>query len=493
MPGPIILLGIGTMLDGIFAAVNDLHSHMQTKELEEKKLASLEKLAQINEEKQFVFQAEHLALQRQRLMEEMKLQRELASEFRQFQLLQAREQREASLKIVEEQWRMENWPLKLAPVDILGRYPDAEPYPLKVFLAPPALTYDTISTSSPMSNILTRMENSLNVELQKFLQNYYPPESTLRPVEFIDGAWSSKQYYGRSSAITLYNRLKSEPTMILELINTNTTLHLKVAYWSISSKLQYNVLAEIPLHRVVQDFARKRIEGQKQALELLFQQGNYDIAKSNRLDADLRDLEQNEQFIRVGANPPNEYVFDPSDIDNAVRVTVNVLFLITAWFADVHHLFSTEVPEKVLPQLPRLLGNFSNEPFIGEILRPLLPEFDTTYRRLTDALKEEQPYCIPAIALHLAEGLSVLPEKIWAERWIRYALVARLETLGVGNVRESQLLDTYLKYVDIQDVNEIALLKRCFANLEDHKVARCLGQLESNLRWRSIRRDDLIN
>ena len=411
----LLLPGLAPAINGMVTLFNAWRQRVLTAKLENQKQEAQERLNKLNEkihkdrlafEKQrsqaeIELQWANLDFQRQRLREEKELQREIAIYTRRSQLLIAEEQRKAALEVVEAQWKLDHWPLNLLPSDLLGRYQNAPTTPLKVFLVPPKLAYDNFpSTQHKMEDILTRMENALSIGLQKLLRDHYPIGSLVRPVEFIDGAWRSKRYAGRASIISVHKMLRAEPTLILELTDTDTTLHLRATYWGFASTdlPSDSLIAEIPLSCILQDSVEKGTKMLASAPELLSEQDSVE--------------EKSQHTDHSSINQINAYPVRVNDIERAVRVTVNVLCLVTAWFADVHHLFYTENPEEVPPLLPRLFTDVIHEPYMGKILQPLLPEFVKTYHRLIEALKNEQPHCMSSLAMHLAEGSQPAPREV---------------------------------------------------------------------------------
>ncbi len=52
--------------------------------------------------------------------------------------------------------------------------------------------------------------------LQQFLSTHYNFNLGVRPIELLDGAWKDGQFQGAASIKALHERLRSEPTLVLE-------------------------------------------------------------------------------------------------------------------------------------------------------------------------------------------------------------------------------------------------------------------------------------
>lgn len=64
--------------------------------------------------------------------------------------------------------------------------------PLRIFLSPPEINYDSFGQKS----LGFKIENHLAESLRQFLDQHYPFNGENRQTQLLDGAWISKKFRG---------------------------------------------------------------------------------------------------------------------------------------------------------------------------------------------------------------------------------------------------------------------------------------------------------
>ncbi len=445
-------ISIARFFFDVVQAIRDARNKSKDRKLTEKDLQAQEELRRLEVKRQSVLHREKLALQQWRVEEEGELQKWLASYNRQTLLFAAtalnhhfekerelqtqlaaynrqtllqvaEEHRHTVLALAEANKIFDNWPLLILPTQILGRYQSDKKMPLKIILAPPEVAFDRFQRSNPSNSPVT--ETYLATGLKRFLENHYPLESLVRPTELFDGAWDSKRYHGSASIIALHSMLKSEPVLILEIGIENDNVNLRVGYWGYGQETYW--------------------------------------------------------YRTVGPSLPIRTLLN-EDTSSINDVLVNILCFVTSWFADAHHLVYAERPEEVAPLLPRLLPDLMNNESTRQALQPLMPDFISNYQAVFDALKGEQPYLIPVLALHLSESLGQLSDKSFARNYLNYSMRTWLELRGLSKIGEERLLNLILASFDTHNQDYIEMLERCLINLGDNDSEKKLKIVNDHLR-----------
>ena len=146
-------------------------------------------------------QQKNLEFQRWRVQQEKALQLELFDRDRALQKELAAERRQTSLKVVEEQKRLENSPIWLVAADILNSHSEDKLIPLRVFFAPPKLQFDRLINAKNNDNNFPNIEFTLAEGLRQFFGNY---SNNGRNIDFLAGAWVSKPFHSEASIKALF-------------------------------------------------------------------------------------------------------------------------------------------------------------------------------------------------------------------------------------------------------------------------------------------------
>ena len=102
------------------------------------------------------------------------------------QLTQPAEQ--TALKLPEINKSLEYWPLRLLPSQLIHSQPEDRPVPLKILIAPPQ---KNLPEFKALGIEVREIEQILAQNLREFLGQNYSSQCSIRPTEFLGGAWNN--------------------------------------------------------------------------------------------------------------------------------------------------------------------------------------------------------------------------------------------------------------------------------------------------------------
>ncbi|MEC4814079.1 MAG: WD40 repeat domain-containing protein [Scytonema sp. PMC 1069.18] len=391
-------------------------------------------------------------------------QQQLAFYHYQTQLQIATHQRETALKLPEVHKIFESWPLRLSPSQILESHPTkARIPPLKIFLAPPKVRFDKHDSQEEE---ISDIELMLAEGLREFLNQNYSLHNSIRPTEFLAGAWDSKRFHSESSIKALFGMLQTEPVLILESEADGDYLNFRIGYWGLGQEnYYYKTISRLPYKEIVFQSAKTRaLEWKKIRDELLalgepLEEVNK-IGKENT--GNLAILEKTEKWQAKGIDISKlsfQYEINRQDIEKLCQILVNCHILVAGWVADAYHLIYHDVP----PLLPELLPSLLKDNLDLKSLEAIA----VGYKQLYQALEVERLYWIPELALQLAQSLSYLPDRTWAQEQVDYSINTWLQLHQVKQPQGSHPLEMMRAALSIEDEGYIAKLKECFTTVGD--------------------------
>ncbi|MBE9200019.1 MULTISPECIES: WD40 repeat domain-containing protein [unclassified Nodularia (in: cyanobacteria)] len=397
------------------------------------------------------------------------LQQELAVYQRETQLQIATQARETSLKLPEVAQIFDNWPLRLYPSQILDSGINSQRPPLKIFLAPPQIKFDQFDQISQDNSAI---ELILAEGLREFLHKHYSLHSPIRPTELLAGAWDSKRFHSESSIKALFGMLKTEPILILESEHDGDYLNFRIAYWGLGQETYYyKTIFRLPYREILHESAKSRaLEWRKIRNELLLM--GEDIAEINHLGEDnvlnLEILEKSEKWQAQGIDISQlslKYQVNHQDLAKLCQVLINCHCLVAAWVADAYHLVDADVPPLLPEVLPSLLQNSFNLQSVQELLRV----YATGYQEVYQALEHERRYWVPELALQLAQSLSHLPDRSWAQSQVDYSINTWLELRQVSRQDLMNPFEAMQSALKVEDKEYLEKLKAYFIAVSDRQ------------------------
>jgi len=446
--------------------------------LEQARQVFQSRLSQLNHERQMeiasftksvdlAISQKNLDFQKWRFEQEKALQEQLADYNRQMQFELAKYHRETTLNLPQEQTLFENWPLRIVPSQIINSYRGSGAIPLRMIISPPSVDFDRFAGASSQS--FPKIEERIAEGLRELLNRHYPLNSTVRPAELLDGAWDSNRFHGGASMRALFDKLKSEPVLILDSKTDGDYLNFRIAYWGPGQDV-YNyeqILSRLSYKEILNESAKARARKWKTDVkDKLLKMGKSADEIDRKYGGDnavnLAIMEEDEEFRRNGIEIPRVYKTNYEDYDVLCQV-LNIWHCAAAGvIADAHHLIHYDVP----PILPEVLPDMLAE-------KPVLPASDlagwvvSSYLDVFKAVEIEKPCWIPDLTLQLAKGLSKLPDKSFAREQVVYSIQERLKLHKL----DSQHKD--LKYLvdSLEKVSDIDYAK---------KLNQCLSVLDEN-------------
>ncbi|BAY17058.1 WD-40 repeat protein [Anabaenopsis circularis NIES-21] len=406
--------------------------------------------------------------------QEKLLQQRLAVYQRETQLQIAQQQRDTSLQLPEVNKVLDSWPLRLYPSQILETRNTQTNTPLKIFLAPPQIKFDQFD-SNPEE--ISELERILAEGLREFINTNYSLHHPTRPTEFLAGAWDSKRFHSESSIKALFSLLKTEPILILESDHDGDYLNFRIAYWGLGQENYfYKTISRLPYKEILQEFAKNRALEWKKIRDELINLGE-DLEEINQLGGDnvhnLAILEKAEKWQAKGIDITKlswKYQINQQDIAKFCQVLITCHCLVAAWVADAYHLVHHDVP----PLLPELLPSFLKDRLDLPVVQAMsedniLQVYATGYQQVYQALEKERRYWVPELALQLAQSLSHLPDRSWAQEQVDYSINTWLELRQVKTQEFPHPLEAMLSVIKIEDEEYFDKLKEYFMAVSDRQ------------------------
>ena len=443
-------------------------------------------LAQLNDERTkelqaFIQRAEdarlqkNLDFQRWCLEQEKALQVELFERNHELQRELVAYQRQTSLKVVEEQKRLENSPIWLVASDILNSHPEDEIMPLRVVFAPPKLQFERFTNAATTAKRFPDIELTLAEGLRQFFRNY---STSGRTIDFLAGAWVSKSFHSEASIKALFGVLKSEPTLVLESEVDGDYLNFRIAYWGLNwSKYRYEpIISRLPYRDILYEAAKTRARQWLKTKEKLIAAGENpeDVDKLYGRDnvKNLETLQREERFRAAGIDSSElelNYSINKKDFEELCQFLIIYHCVFAGLVADEYFLVQYNLP----PLLPELLPGLTENVPATEAVQELIQAIVVYYQNVYQALESERSSWIPELALDLARSLAHLPDKVWAKQRIVHSGQAWLELHGLSQPEEVEeqnlvpLLEAIESALRIEDLDYVEKLNQCLAVVGD--------------------------
>ncbi|HEY9652207.1 MAG TPA: WD40 repeat domain-containing protein [Coleofasciculaceae cyanobacterium] len=412
--------------------------------------------------------------------QEKSLQQQLAIYDRETQLKLATYQRETALQLPEFQKVLNHWPLRLFPSQLLNSHRSDSVVPLRIFLTSPN---GQLARLSELSQALPEIEQNLAQNLGEFLSQNYPLSSQERPTEFLAGAWDSKRSHREASIKALFERLKSEPTLILESEFVGDYLNLRIAYWGFgqTNYCYKTIISQLNYRTVVYTSAKNRALKWKAIANRLLACGE-SPEDVNRLGGDnefnLEVLEKEKKWQQLGIDTnelPLEYKLKPQDFEVLTQLLTTCYSIVVAWVADAHHLVNYDVSPLLPKLLPHLLEQDSDPQLVQDVIKTTI----LGYKDIFQSLECERPLWVPELALKLALSLVDLPDKSWAKEQVDYSIKAWLRQHQGTQIEETNSIEVTPFTLTPNDEHYFQNLQDCMAVLEDE---RTMAEVTSLLR-----------
>ncbi len=454
--GKVVVKVVDSLIAGAFSFAHDCIKTQDNQDGDEIQQRFHTQLQDLRKNNQKEFQLD-------KFKQQQLLQKSLLSYKRNKILQTAAKQRQAVLTSLDAYQLLPNWPLKLVPGLILNSEPRNSYVPLRIISIPPQLDWEQFGKAAKNS---PKIDQYLVEELEKFFEQHYSSNSYTKAVELVKAGWHRRRYRGISSIQTIFNMLKSEPTVILDLEIKDNCLNFRIFYWGIGQK-EYScaqILSRFPFREIVYESAKSRARKWKTVKDLLEKTGK-NPQEMNPVDSyNLEVLELEDKIRQLGVDPrklPRRYKLKPEDLTALAQFLLVCNCLVTACFADIHHLITSNVP----PQLPRLLPNLIPNVLDKQTIQTII----SRYSEIFQALEGERLEQMPEFALELANCLKYLPDKSWAKQQLDYSVDCWLRLRGVYPGKASNNIESMESVLTLADQKYTEKVKACFAELEDEQ------------------------
>ena len=385
----------------------------------------------------------NLDFQRWSLEQEKALQLELLERNHTLQRELVAYQRQTSLKVVEEQKRLENSPIWLVASDILNSHPEHEIMPLRVFFAPPRLQFERFTKATANAKRFPDVELTLAEGLRQFFRSY---STAGRTIDFLAGAWVSKSFHSEASIKALFGVLKSEPTLVLESEVDGDYLNFRIGYWGLNW-LNYRyepIISRLPYRDILYESAKTRARQWLRTRKKLIAAGEkpedvdklYGKENVNNLQTLLRE----HRFRAAGIDASElelSYSINKKDFEALGQFLIIYHCVFAGLVADEYFLMQYNLP----PLLPELIPGLTANVPDTEVVQELMQSIVLYYQKIYQALERERSSWGAELALDLALSLAHLPDKSWAKQQIVRSGKAWLELRGLLPPDDVQVQD----------------------------------------------------
>ncbi|WP_199247214.1 hypothetical protein [[Phormidium] sp. ETS-05] len=420
-------------------------------------------------------------LQRELFEKQRNLQLELLLGNRETQLTVIQEQRETARQQPWYQKRVDNWPLRLVPEDIISAHPNRQPVPLQIILAPPEIDYDRFGNGADFPKLEKRMAQ----KMRSLFERYFPLESNDRPVELLDRAWDSNRFGGGSSIKTLFNQLRSESVLVLESETSGERINLRVAYWSGGAET-YNyktVITDLPYLDILDGFARQRVlKWKTEVYDKLITQGKTEEELSKRYPQQMAGLKvwRSEQEDLAAEIPfDRHYPYVTEDDVRFGELFTSLHSLMVGAFADLHYLILENREPQLPAMLPEILPGFAD----AEVIRKMLEWVVAAYEQAFSVLESDRDAWLADLRLALAEGLTHLEDKTWVHQQLGRSMTLWLQQRGgLASESFSQLCGNVETVATMNDVPYLQRVNRVLQKLGEPRQLMSAEEAEKRRR-----------
>jgi hypothetical protein len=439
-------------------------------------------LAQINHEKakeiqQYIQSAENARLEKKlefekwRFQEEKSLQLQILELNHRLQTKVLNYQRQTSLKVLEEQKKLDNSPIWLVTSDIITNNNQGKITPLRIFFAPPKLQFERLQNNNNFSDNLPNLELTIAEGLRQFLQNYITGD---RQVDFLAGAWTSKSFHSEASIKSLYSVLKSEPTLVLESEIDGDYLNFRIAQW-FKNGANYNyrpIISRLSYQEILFNSAKERalkwLEIRNKLIKLGENEAEIDQVYGKDNVQNLATFKKEIKFKEAGIDDFKiSYLVNKEDYENLAQFLIIYHCIFSGLVADEYFLRESQLTPLLPSLIPDLIKEIKEDEFLTEIIDSVKVYYDQLY----ESLAENYGVFLPDLLLDFALNLAHISQLDWANSQVINSLKLWL--------KQRQVLDHEL----IENMGISELLCMVEANLissdksYSEKLNQCLGIL----------------
>ena len=395
-------------------------------------------------------------------------------------LLQLSQKTEVTgLKSSEINKSLESWPLRLLPSQLIHYRLDDCPIPLKILIAPAPKSLDEFES---IGIEIPEIERILSQNLREFLGQNYSNQCSLRPTEFLGGAWEQNNFHGEASIKVLFEVLQTEPTLILETAIESNYLVFRLGYWGGQQKQYcYETLFKLPYRSLLETSIEARALRWKETKNKLLELGKSpeEVAKlGGDHEVNLAVIEEIAELQAAGIATEElsfAYQVNRQDFAYFCQVLSVCQCLVAGWVTDIHYLIENNISPHLPQWLPQLVGGAGDE---SEFLPATIRASISLYQRVLQLLVQERPHCIPQLSLTLARSLVSLEISL-AQEQIEYSWQHWLQQrqLSPASLRERLDLEIIQGNITREDWEYLVSLQACLSLLDKRSNIEAMQDL----------------
>ncbi len=391
---------------------------------------------------------------------------------------------ETALKLPEINKSLEYWPLRLLPSQLIHSRLDDCPVPLKILVAPPQ---KILAEFKSIGIEVAEIERILAQNLREFLGQNYSSQCSVRPTEFLGGAWNHNNFHGEASIKVLFGVLQTEPTLILETAIESNYIIFRLGYWGGQQKQYcYETLLKLPYPSLLETSIAARTLRWKETKNKLLALGKSpeEVAKlGGENDVNLAILEEVAQLQAAGIETEElsfAYQVNRQDFEYICQFSSICQCLVAGWVTDIHYLIENNISPHLPTWLPQLLGESGGE---SEFLPAIIRASISIYQKVLQVLVPERPNSIPRLSLKLARSLlpldiSLAKEQIdysW-QHWLQQRQLSpapTIERLDLERIQATITTDDWEYLVGLQACLSLLDERSGIAHIQDPIDALC--------------------
>ncbi|MGK7934229.1 MAG: WD40 repeat domain-containing protein, partial [Xenococcaceae cyanobacterium] len=388
---------------------------------------------------------------------------------------------ETGLKSPEINKNLEYWPLRLLPSQLIHSRLDDRPIPLKILVAPPQ---NNLEEFKSIGVEIQEIEQELAQNLREFLGQNYSSQCTVRPTEFLGGAWNHNNFCGEVSIKVLFAALQTEPTLILETGIESNYIVLRLGYWGSQQKqYYYETLLKLPYRSLLETSIKARALRWKEIKNKLLALGKSpeEAAKlGGDNDINLAIIEEIAELRASGIETEElsfVYQVNRQDFAYICQFLSICQCLVAGWVTDIHYLIENNLAPHLPTWLPQLLGESGDE---SEVLPAIMDASISIYQRILQVLVRERPNSIPQLSLKLARSILPLDLSL-AKEQIEYSWQHWLQQHQLSSAKGRLDLERIQANITTEDWEYLVNLQACLSGLNDRSGIAYIQELLNTL------------
>jgi hypothetical protein len=390
-----------------------------------------------------------------------------------------------SLARGESQKHPELWPLRLSAQQLLNNSGCTRSTPLRIFLAPPK---KQLPEFSPLDLATADIEQRVSQVLREFLQKNYSLHAPLKATEFLGGLWNNNNFHEEASIKSLFEVLKSLPTIILQTEIEGNQIAFKLAYWGKHSRnYSYETIFKFNYQSFLEESVKARVLKWKElrARLLTLEKSTADIQRlGGNCELNLALIEELETLQAAGIETEQlnfSYQFDSQDFEALCQFLSICHCLVAGWVADIHYLVNDDIPPHLPVWLPPL-GEAMSQGYAfqqadSQSQQAIFRATVSLYQDVLTVLGNESSQNIPELALKLAESLIHLPDSACAIAQLEYSFECWCQQRQLPWPETAETLESIRPFLSQKDWAYLSQLKRCLSAFRDEERVTPLRKL----------------